>query len=242
MQNKIINIREASKILGVTMTTLRRWDKKGKLKSIRAGEKGHRYYRKKDLDLFIQDLSTIAWEWTIDEVANEPDEFYHCQDSATFQLGLEKLRTDLLTIKDVQPIHSLIVLVAGEIGNNSFDHNLGNWPDARGIFFGYDLKRRNIVLADRGIGILASLKRIRPSLTTHKEALKVAFTERITGRAPESRGNGLKLVRKVISESALTLDFRTGDARISLRKGDIEVESYEDCCQFFHGCFASITF
>jgi len=24
--------------------------------------------------------------------------------------------------------------IAGEIGNNSFDHNIGNWPDMAGIF------------------------------------------------------------------------------------------------------------
>ena len=243
MENEIIPIKEAATMLGVTMTTLRRWDKAGKLKAIRAGDKGHRYYTKKDLDLFIQDLSTIAWDWAIDTATHELDSHYYCSDSATFQSKLEKLRTDLITVKDknVESIISLIVLVAGEIGNNSFDHNLGNWPDVRGIFFAYDLKRRNIVLADRGIGILTSLQRVRPSLATHGEALKVAFTERITGRAPESRGNGLKLVRKVITENPLTLDFRTGDAQLLLKKGEenVNVETYD---QIFHGCFASITF
>lgn len=244
MVNQLIPIREAAKILGVTMTTLRRWDNEEKLKAVRAGKKGHRYYRKKDLDLFIQDLFTISWEWAIDEAAHELDSHYYCPDSAVFQSRLERLRTDLMTVKDknVELINSLIVLVVGEIGNNSFDHNLGNWPDARGIFFGYDLKRRNIVLADRGIGILTSLRRVRPSLTTHEEALKVAFTERISGRAPESRGNGLKLVRKVVCENSLTLDFRTGDARLILRKGDTEVKLDEDYDQFFRGCFASIIF
>ena len=33
----------------------------------------------------------------------------------------------------------LIVAVAGEIGNNSFDHNLGKWPDSPGVFFGFDV-------------------------------------------------------------------------------------------------------
>ncbi|MBU3928070.1 MAG: MerR family transcriptional regulator [Bacteroidetes bacterium] len=244
MIDRLIPIKEAAKRLGVTMTTLRRWDAEEKLKSVRAGEKGHRYYRKKDLDLFIQDLPTIAWEWAIDEATQEPDSHYYCPDSSIFQSRLEKLRTDLMTIddKNVELINSLIVLVAGEIGNNSFDHNLGNWPDVRGLFFGYDFKRRSIVLADRGIGILASLKRVRPLLITHKEALKVAFTERISGRAPESRGNGLKLVRKVVHENpSLTLDFRTGDARLILKEGDYDV-NVETSDQFFRGCFASITF
>lgn len=245
MENKMIPIKEASIMLGVTMTTLRRWDKSGALKAIRAADKGHRYYRKKDIDLFMQDLSTIAWEWTFNEATVDLDSHYYCPDSAVFQSRLEKLRIDLATIKSksVDLIISLIVLIAGEIGNNSFDHNLGNWPDVRGIFFGYDLKRRNIVLADRGIGILTSLQRVRPSLVTHKEALEVAFTERITGRAPESRGNGLKLVRKVMNEQpSLTLDFRTGNARLIFTKGDVEINVEEADDEFFHGCFASITF
>lgn len=243
MENKLITIKEAATRLGVTITTLRRWDKTGALKAIRAGDKGHRYYRKKDLDLFIQDLSTMAWEWAIDEAAHELDSHYYCPDSGVFQSWLEKLRIDLMTIKDTGNIISLIVLIVGEIGNNSFDHNLGNWPDVRGIFFGYDLKRRNIVLADRGIGILTSLQRVRPSLKTHKEALKVAFTERITGRAPESRGNGLKLVRKVLGENpSLSLDFRTGNARLIFKKGNVEINVDEADDDFFHGCFASITF
>jgi len=242
MERKLIPIYEAAKMLGVTMTTLRRWDEAGKLKAVRAGEKGHRYYRKKDIDLFIQDLSTISWEWVIDQAAHELDSHYHCANSAIFQSRLEKFNEDLMNIKDVTAIHSLIVAVTGEIGNNSFDHNLGNWPDVVGIFFGYDLKRRNIVLADRGIGILASLQRVRPSLASHQDALRVAFTERITGRAPESRGNGLKFVRKVICEYPLTLDFRTGDARLILREGDRDIDIHTEHDEFFRGCFASITF
>ena len=241
MDEKLITIREAADILGVSIDTLRRWDKSGKLTSVRAGKGSHRLYRKRELDLFIRNLSTLAWEWAIDQAVHELNHHYYCPDSTLFQSKLETLRIDLINIPDISPISSLLILIAGEIGNNSFDHNLGNWPDVRGIFFAYDVKRRNLVLADRGIGILQSLQRVRPSLKTHKEALKVAFTERITGRAPESRGNGLKLVRKVVSENPFTLDFRTGNARLILRGGDqnLKIETYD---QFFHGCFASITF
>jgi len=242
MENKLIPIKEAALMIGVTMTTLRRWDQSGALKSVRAGEKGHRYYRKRDIDLFVQNLSNIAWEWAVGETAHELDSHFYCSNSAVFQGRLEELRNDLVTIQSLSPIRSLVVAVAGEIGNNSFDHNLGNWPDAVGIFFAYDLKRRSIVLADRGIGILTSLQRVRPSLATHQEALKVAFTERITGRAPESRGNGLKFVRKVLQENpSLSLDFRTGDARLVLEKGDKDI-NVDAGVDLFRGCFASIVF
>ena len=53
--------------------------------------------------------------------------------------------------------HSIsAVAVAGEIGNNSFDHNLGNWADMIGIFFYYDEKTHTIILADRGQGVLVT--------------------------------------------------------------------------------------
>jgi len=35
-----------------------------------------------------------------------------------------------------------------------------------------------------------------PELSTDEEAVRTAFTKVVSGRAPESRGNGLKFVRK----------------------------------------------
>jgi len=50
----------------------------------------------------------------------------------------------------LEQLSSLIVAITGEIGNNSFDHNLGKWPDEPGVFFGYDIAKGTVVLADRG--------------------------------------------------------------------------------------------
>lgn len=98
---------------------------------------------------------------------------------------------------------ALLVAVAGEIGNNCFDHNLGQWPGTIGCWFSWDvLKKENqllVIIADRGRGILNSLKQIKPDLQTEKEALHIAFEQKISGRAPEKRGNGLKFVRSVIN-------------------------------------------
>ena len=74
-----------------------------------------------------------------------------------------------------------------------------------------------IVLADRGVGVLATLRRIRPKLETDGEALQVAFTEFITGRAPEHRGNGLKYVKDALAKSGASLTFQSGDAILELR-------------------------
>ena len=136
---------------------------------------------------------------------------------------------------------SLLSAVAGEIGNNSFDHNLGNWPDIPGIFFSYDMRTRMIVLADRGQGILTTLKRVKPELNAHDEALRVAFTETLSGRRPEARGNGLKFVRSIIVEHPFTLNFQTGNALLDLGRGDDDIV-IKHAQEFIRGCFATIGF
>lgn len=49
---KLISIKKAAKILDVHPNTLKRWDKSGRLKAIRFGERGDRKYRMKDLENF----------------------------------------------------------------------------------------------------------------------------------------------------------------------------------------------
>ena len=78
----------------------------------------------------------------------------------------------LAEVKELIPIFPLIVAITGEIGNNSFDPNLGNWPDIR-HFLWYDIHKRNIVLADRGLGILTTLKRVKPELSSDVKAVKL---------------------------------------------------------------------
>ena len=111
-----------------------------------------------------------------------------------------------------QEFGSLISSAVGEIGNNSFDHNIGNWPDVPGIFYSYDLNKRVIVMADRGLGIRATLSRIRPGLEDDIQALTVAMTERLSGRAPERRGNGLKFVREVMENYPISVSLQSGIA------------------------------
>ena len=240
MKNKdLISISEAAKILDVSIMTLRRWDESGRLSSIRKQPQGYRYYRKKDIEFFLSDLFQIAQSWTIAN-KNFPEEFY-CQNSAIFQARLMKMENLMMQNKKTKDIFPLIVSVAGEIGNNSFDHNLGQWPDTAGIFFGYDLNKRQIVLADRGLGILKTLRRIRPGLKNHAQALKTAFTEIISGRAPENRGNGLKFVRKVISQNPINLFFQTGNAQLELNEmtADLKITDSKDN---FRGCLALISY
>lgn len=115
------------------------------------------------------------------------------------------------------PELSLLVSAAGEIGNNCFDHNLGQWRDVPGCWFESqstgDLLW--IAIADRGQGVFRSLARVDPSLKDEQSALLAAFERALSGRAPEQRGNGLKFVRNIVSEGAgRGLACRSGAATI----------------------------
>ncbi len=240
MQNKLISIGKAAQLLGVSIDTLRRWDTKGRLKSSRSGLSGHRYYLQTDIEEFLQDVKVLGLNWALASNATEPQADKYCKTRDIFQARLEIFESKLARIAPVTTV-SLITAVTGEIGNNSFDHNLGNWPDLPGIFFSYSMRNRIVVLADRGQGILTTLKRVRPDLTSSQEALKVAFTETVSGRYPETRGNGLKFVRKIIIENPFTLEFQTGGAYLYLKRGDKDVNIQKSNTDV-RGCFAIIGF
>lgn len=217
MKKNLLTISQAAAYLGVSIMTLRRWDKNGKLMAIRKEGGTHRYYLKNDLLQHSTDLYKLAHSWAYSNSAI-PSEFY-CPYSPTFQSRLISMQELLINNPSTNKNFSLIVAIAGEIGNNSYDHNLGNWPDVSGIFFGYNTDKKIIVLADRGLGILATLQKVKPGLANHQDAVRTAFTEIISGRAPEERGNGLKFVRDVIAHNPIDLFFYTGDAQLRMQGG-----------------------
>lgn len=145
----------------------------------------------------------------------------YCPTRDVFQARLDRLLSDCLRQLNNENLSYLLVSIVGEIGNNSFDHNLGNWQDVMGVYFAADLVSRKIILADRGQGIFSTIKKVRPGLDDDKEALKVAFTEMISGRAPEQRGNGLKFVTKIIEDQNWQLDFYSGRAACRIKNGNI---------------------
>ncbi len=159
----------------------------------------------------------ISWTSSLTPPELEPDD--HCQTRDVFQARHGKLPKDLGSVIKEEQLVFLLSAVIGEIGNNSFDHNLGNWPDMPGVFFRIDFKKRVILLADRGQGVLTSLQKVRPNIPNHREAIKIAFTEILSGRMPEHRGNGLKFVRRVIEENKLLLRFYSGSAKCIIQNG-----------------------
>lgn len=241
MESELIPIGEAAKHLGVSIDTLRRWDELGKLRATRKSPGGTRYYSEKSIEIFLNELFKMAYEWATNSEPTEIPSTFYSSDSSIFQARLIKMQNLLTTVPSVAQILSLLVAITGEIGNNSFDHNLGNWPDKPGIFFGYDVNKGEIVLADRGLGILKTLQRVKPELNNYQDALRVAFTEMISGRAPEGRGNGLKFVRKVIIENPISLQFQSGDAELMIPKesSDLNIKQSK---KFLRGCIALIKF
>ena len=239
MEEKLLTIGQAAEYLRVSINTLRRWDEKGKLVAIKKDGGTHRYYREKDLEIFASDLMKFASEWIQDGI-EFPGTFY-CPTSSIFNARLTKMQNALMQEPGFEKLYSLIVLIAGEIGDNSFAHNLGKWPDTAGIFFGYDLAKGIIVLADRGLGILETLRQVRPELPSHVAAMEVAFTEFISGRAPEKRGNGLKTVREIVMERAFDLFFTSGDAEVRM-KGPNKIFRVTRGQHIVRGCLAKIEF
>ena len=145
----------------------------------------------------------------------------YCQTRDAFQVRLDKMISALLDSKEISEEDVYIIAaIAGEIGNNSFDHNLGSWPDIPGVFFSYEFFGGMIiiVLADRGQGLQATLKRVKPEIKNDSQALFTAFNERISGRAPEPRGNGLKFVKENIKDRKMRLIFASGLARAELNQ------------------------
>ena len=229
MNEKFLTISETAKMLGVSIDTLRRWDKNEVLKSFRATKTSKRLYRPQDIEDFFKNANTkkedfieLVKKWTMTpEQTNLPKEFY-CQTKDIFEARYVRLINQL-------PTHTANILVAitSEIGNNSYDHNIGKWEDAPGIFFAHDTEKREIILADRGQGILKTLQKIKPELKHDKDALYTAFTEIVSGRAPEARGNGLKFVRRTIENYPFSIIFQTGSAVLSIEKENKELKIKE---------------
>lgn len=218
MEKNLLSISAAAKFLDVSIDTLRRWDSSGKLSSVRS-QGGHRYYAREALERFRQDLFALARVWAESPTAPELPSDEYCETQDVFRARLDRMAILLDGDPAVKNLAPLVTAVTGEIGNNSFDHNIGSWPDVPGIFFAYDTNKRLIVLADRGVGIRTTLLRVRPDLKDDIMALTVAFKERISGRAPEQRGNGLKFVYSAATTHNIGVSLQSGTAVAEIAKG-----------------------
>ena len=130
--------------------------------------------------------------------------------------------------------------IIGEIGNNTFDHNMvyeKNYP--WGVFCNFTYKGNYIVLADYGKGVRQSLLSVIPSLGSDLEAVIIAFTKKISGRSPEQRGNGLKFVSETIKKNKWHLYFQSGTGSCSIDSRGI---NFTEKPVLLAGCLAILNF
>jgi hypothetical protein len=131
--------------------------------------------------------------------------------------------------------------IIGEIGNNTFDHNfIFMNVHKKGVYCNFDFREKYVVLSDYGRGIKESLIQIIPNIKNDLEALKIAFTKRISGRFPEQRGNGLKFVLETIQNNSWNLYFQSGNAYCLIDKDGIEYRDSNTISVL--GCLAIIDF
>ena len=58
-ENKLISIKKAAEMLGVTPLTLRNWDKAGKLKAMRHPLNNYRVYRVEEINALLKDMAEL---------------------------------------------------------------------------------------------------------------------------------------------------------------------------------------
>lgn len=161
-----------------------------------------------------------AFEWLQKDNGGNfllPEEY--CQTRDVFAARLDRMSQDMEKDLPLKEIYPLLAAITGEVGNNAFDHNLGGWHDVPGVYFTHDLEKRFIIVADRGQGLLATLKKVAPHLQNENQAIELAFTKIISGRAPEKRGNGLKFVEAVVRQHHLKVYFYSNNGMYIINQG-----------------------
>lgn len=180
----------------------------------------------------------VATDWVTETTPTKLAKEWYCSTRDVFQVRLQTFLSHIQ--KHLGENAYLLTAIVGEIGNNSFDHNLGNWHDVPGVFFTYVQEIKTVVLADRGQGIRQTISRVMPQIKEDHEALTAAFTRILSGRLPERRGNGLKFVVHVLKEHHWSLTFRSGDAELTIKSG-APLQTRSGVVQI-HGCLAILNY
>jgi len=54
--DRLVGIREVAELFGVDISTVRRWERAGYLRSVRIGERGHRRFRAQEIQRLVDSL------------------------------------------------------------------------------------------------------------------------------------------------------------------------------------------
>lgn len=133
----------------------------------------------------------------------------------------------------------LLSAVIGEVGANTFDHNFMFRSDVpKGLFFDCESDPDFIYLCDFGAGLKTTLSRVVKSIENDSQAISTAFTEMISGRAPEMRGNGLKFVITSVIQNGWSLYYQSGNA---VCNADKDGYYFSESDYYHDGCFCIIS-
>jgi len=145
---------------------------------------------------------------------------------------------------------AILVSSIGEIIDNSFSHNLGQWNNSFGPLVLYlsqqipDRKEINISICDFGIGFLATLKKNYPQLENEEEAIKFALMPQTTGRINKMGGNGLVYLQKnVFNGFKGNITIRSNNTLVSIKsKETVELISNSIPFDFGTNVFISLNY
>jgi sensor histidine kinase regulating citrate/malate metabolism len=150
----------------------------------------------KQVELIFMKTREAILQFLNNGVIVETDSFFYCQTRDQSASRLSRWIQEFQQLGISSQDSAVLTAIIGELTNNCFDHNLGQWHNPSGCVVGFETNAElvAVTIADRGQGIVASLNKALRSALPAQEILKKAFEERISGRAPEKRGNGLKFV------------------------------------------------
>ena len=163
------------------------------------------YLKRMHLHELFSELTYKAFLSPLEKMPmNEKDndhvcEIIHCvfRDELNARLGKINRMFSSFGLKEAEA--SMATSLVGELGNNVFDHNDGQWPTSvRGAIILAQMNplkgRIEVIVADPGIGFRRSLAALDPSVTNDAEAIKLGLSG-VTGRIGERRGQGLRIVQ-----------------------------------------------
>ncbi len=151
----------------------------------------------------------------------------HCRygDEFNARLGRFERMFQNFGLNDEDAKRALVIF--GELGNNVFDHNLGNWPTnfSGSIVVAQNYpqrKRIECVIADVGVGFFGSLRAAFPILHDDLGAIQKGL-EGYTGRIGETRGNGLKTIQNwTIKNFHGILNIHSGNGLVQVDENGIQ--------------------
>lgn len=243
-KNLLLPMGEAAKLLDISLSTLRRLDKRGIIDSVRNVNWGKRYFFKADLLNLKYDGYKLAKEWVKPGFHPNPKKFKDFYYSSEASLSGQVFITTREMLRGIMSDDHISVIISAvmELVSNAFYHNQGQWPDIEGALYVFDRTGRRIIIADRGVGLLKNLKLVRKSLNSHAEALRLGFTEQISSRGAEGhRGYGLIHVRNCVERELERLVYQTGNARLEVRASDSNIY-IDEVSNPIQGCLAIIEF